>query len=785
MIKLTKLKVIKALEKEIGIELSEFPVDAEEMPPRGFAIDKAGIVTKLLLFDCNLSDISILSSLPHLSTLILMKNQLSDISVLSGLRQLTTLDLGNNQIKKLPSSILELDMDIDVEAYYELRNKIYLGGNPLESPPPEIIEKGRRAIWAYFKSLETGERLPLNEAKVLLVGDGGAGKTSLVKRMQGKTFDQNEPQTHGIKIDHWPVKCGTEDVTTRIWDFGGQEIMHATHQFFLSKRSLYILVLDGRKDEKTEYWLKHIQSFGGDSPVLVALNKMDENPGFEVNRKYLKEKYPNIIDFYRVSCATGGGIEDFSHALAQALDKVEIISTTWPDSWFQVKTRLEKMDTPFISYDQYRQLCEEENVAFQEGMKTLVEFLHDLGVVVHFEEIQLRDLHVLEPKWVTEAVYKIVNSTQLAEEKGILKLAQLDEILKQGKKGGYYYPKNTYPYIIQLMKKFELCYEIDMETILAPDLLDVEEPDFEFDDSDCLSFIFQYEFLPPSVMPRFIVRMHNDIQEYCRWRTGMLLQSKSFQAQALVKAHREEKRIAISVNGEQKRDYFSVLRHTLQDIHDSFEKLKTEGLVPLPDEPDVTVLLDELIGHELDGKPEMYVGRLGKSYDVKELLYEIVNSKEIQEHLERLVAQRDKGTDIYNLNINVLSAHLEQKTDVSVKVDIDIKVDLPAFKGQFYDLKEELEAAGVDGDMAKELTAIGDHLDELDLETGKKELNKPFNKVRGFLKKLADDNSGFNKVLRGTKRGVELAQKAAETYNKFAQWLALPQVPEVLLGKKE
>jgi hypothetical protein len=45
--------------------------------------------------------------------------------------------------------------------------------------------------------------------------------------------------------------------------------MHATHQFFLSKRSLYILVLDGRKEEDAEYWLKHIESFGGDSPVLM------------------------------------------------------------------------------------------------------------------------------------------------------------------------------------------------------------------------------------------------------------------------------------------------------------------------------------------------------------------------------------------------------------------------------------------------------------------------------------------------------------------------------------
>ncbi|MBT4627428.1 MAG: hypothetical protein HOC63_12145, partial [Rhodospirillales bacterium] len=66
--------------------------------------------------------------------------------------------------------------------------------------------------------------------------------------------------------------------------------MHATHQFFLSHRSLYILVLDGRRDEKTEYWLKNIESFGGNSPILIVMNKIDQNPSFELNQRFLKEK---------------------------------------------------------------------------------------------------------------------------------------------------------------------------------------------------------------------------------------------------------------------------------------------------------------------------------------------------------------------------------------------------------------------------------------------------------------------------------------------------------------
>jgi hypothetical protein len=55
------------------------------------------------------------------------------------------------------------------------------------------------------------------------------------------------------------------------------------------------------------------------------------------------------------------------------------------------------------------------------------------------------------------------------------------------------------------------------------------------------------------------------------------------------------------------------------------------------------------------------------------------------------------------------------------------------------------------------------------------------NKLRRFLKKLNDKNSDFHKVLAAGKKGIKTAQKVARTYNKFAQWLALPQVPDAFL----
>lgn len=46
--------------------------------------------------------------------------------------------------------------------------------------------------------------------------------------------------THGIGISQWPVTIGKDTVRLHVWDFGGQEIQHATHQFFLTRSEVFM-----------------------------------------------------------------------------------------------------------------------------------------------------------------------------------------------------------------------------------------------------------------------------------------------------------------------------------------------------------------------------------------------------------------------------------------------------------------------------------------------------------------------------------------------------------------
>ena len=496
---------------------------------------------------------------------------------------------------------------------------LYVVSDSLSDPPFEILSHGADAINNYFIE-RAKQSLPLNELKVILVGNGGAGKTSLVKRLMGERFDAKEKQTHGINIKKWALhtRDGVE-VKLNFWDFGGQQIMHATHQFFLSKRSVYILVLDGRKEEDPEYWLQHINSFGGDSPVFVILNKVDEHPAFGANEKFLREKYKNILGFYRVSCSKQTGIAELIGDMRSHLCDVPMIKTQWPYSWFQVKKELEGQGTEFITLDQYRNICGKHEV-LPESQEILVDFLHDLGIVLHFRDIQLLDMHVLDPRWVTEGVYRIINSKKLAEQNGVLKLDALTDVLKFRKSLVFIYPPEKHSFLVDLMVKFEVCYRVGDDSILIPDLLDVQEPQFEFDHSDSLNFVFEYDYLPKSVMLRLIVRLHEDINNMERWRTGVVLNSATFSTKALIRADEKEKRIYVTVAGREKRDYFAVIRKTIFDINVSFEKLGFREMVPLSDESGHMVDYADLIGCERNGIDEMFIGRLGRNFNVQTLL---------------------------------------------------------------------------------------------------------------------------------------------------------------------
>ena len=98
-----------------------------------------------------------------------------DIGML--LPHLTVLWISGNNIKKIPASLGPL---ADTLTDFDIL------GNPIQQPPLEIAIKGVRAIKRYYDELKIGTQQISNEIKVVFVGHGEAGKTSLLNCILGK-----------------------------------------------------------------------------------------------------------------------------------------------------------------------------------------------------------------------------------------------------------------------------------------------------------------------------------------------------------------------------------------------------------------------------------------------------------------------------------------------------------------------------------------------------------------------------------------------------------------------
>lgn len=624
-----------------------------------------------------------IGQLTNLSVLQLHGNRLSTLSPEIGrLTSLQVLDLSNNRLRELPMEIGRLtrlrklflwanDLEELPKSIGDLVTllELYLGfpnsswGNPLvDLPeeitnltsltnlllhscqqldlPPEIIQKSNRPkdiLDYYFRSRERPTKA-LNEAKVLVVGEAEVGKTSLIKQLLGKgRFDPKEDQTHGIVKHRWDLDVSDDrNVRLNVWDFGGQEIMHATHQFFLTRRSLYMLVVDSRQNERQsriEYWLKLIHSFGEDSPIIVVCNKCDQQQ-MELDWAGLQTKYPQIKCFIRrVSCyhdeATGEnrseGLDDVRQAIVDQIARLEHVDTPFPQTWFDIKQQLEDMPDSFKPYTDYRELCEKKEITDESEQKQLIGFLHDLGIVLHFHDHPLlKDTNVLNPLWVTNAVYRILNCNELFQSKGELLFNELSTLLKTIETKQFKYPEERQLFLVEMMRRFELCFDFEgrpNEKFLIPGLLPLEAPDTG-DWSDAIGFQYRYEVLPQSVMSRFIVRMHKRISEHTYWRKGVVLVSQDRRNRALVKADMEELQIDIRVDGpvSGRRALLSSIRDQFAEIHASIPRLGEKEFVPVPGHPEAAISYQRLLDlEELDEETD-YVEEIRQKINVEELL---------------------------------------------------------------------------------------------------------------------------------------------------------------------
>jgi internalin A len=308
-------------------------------------------------------------------------------------------------------------------------------------------------------------------------------------------------------------------------------------------------------------------------------------------------------------------------------------------------------------------LCAENGEKEATGQDSLATHLHNLGIALNYkDDARLRDTHVLNPHWVTNGIYKILNAPLLAKLKGELRLADAAQILNATE-----YPRNMHRFLFDLMKKFQLCFTFpdDDAHYLIPELLDKQESmeAAVFRPEECLNFEYRYPVLPEGLLPRFIVRTHSLSAGQPRWRTGVMLAFES--NRALVKADVQDKRVFIAVSGPMagRRRLLAVIRSDFERIHADISKLTPEALVPVPGHPNLSVRYSKLLALEAKGKRKFDEELDG---DVIELdVQELLNGVDLEGTRQREIKMHDTMKLFYSYSHkdeslrNELETHLK------------------------------------------------------------------------------------------------------------------------------
>jgi hypothetical protein len=316
-----------------------------------------------------------------------------------------------------------------------------------------------------------------------------------------------------------------------IWDFGGQEIYHATHQFFLTKRSLYALVVDTRQENTDlDHWLNIVSLLSDNSPVFLIKNEKQDRQ-CQVSDRDLQREFPNVEAVLRHQPGRQSRSRDVAVAIQQRITRLPHVGTPLPKLWVRVRAALENYadSRNTLTLGEYHDLCRTNQLTDPARIATLSRYLHDLGVILHFHDDPiLKHTVILKPEWGTDAVYKALDTAEVRANCGRFTRAHLDTIWAESDTAA------LRDELLQLMMRFKLCYEIPgrPQHYIAPQLLEPNAPDYDWDDSHNLILRYRYDFMPKGILTRLIVELHEFIEaQTLVWKTGVVFTNGSARAE--------------------------------------------------------------------------------------------------------------------------------------------------------------------------------------------------------------------------------------------------------------
>jgi internalin A len=551
-------------------------------------------------------------SLTNLARLDLEGNELTVLPErLGGLTNLTELYLNGNELSALPESFgsladlitLWLDgnrLTVLPESLGALTNltQLRLDDNPWITPPSEVCAGGSSGVLAFLRSLQQGAELQWL-SKMLVVGEAAVGKTSVTKALCGLPYDSSEPQTHGVHID--PLHLEHPDhpdvrMELTVWDFGGQLEYRATQRFYLTDRSVFLLVWNSRRGWRAggqvEAWLQAITTAAPGSPIIIVATHCKKSVA-DLDETSLRSRYPRIAEIHRVDCEDDTGIDALRAAVARQAANLPLMGARWPTTWTQGSDDLAATPGRTVTLRRAEAILDNAGLDEPAGRSALLRALHDRGQILHIpQDPQLRDHVILRPEWVDAMITHVLDSQQISDRGGLLSRehrAALWHDLDD--------PALT-DMLTALMERFDLAYRIDTpdhdDIALVVERLPAGAPDHlptewttALDNPACREIKMTYRLgsRQAGIPSWFIAREHR-FTTGTAWARGVLLRHHGAASPALALLTDDDQAqpaLKLTVRGTEPHTFYSILNEAFTSIlAERYPGLAVRQMLPCP-----------------------------------------------------------------------------------------------------------------------------------------------------------------------------------------------------------
>lgn len=382
---------------------------------------------------------------------------------LGELDALESLDFSHNRLSDLHPSLSRLTR----------LERIHLDDNPLNPELDAAYEEGLGSVKRYLLAKAEAE-VVLNEAKLILVGEGEVGKSCLLDALRGDPWKKHV-STHGIEIK--PVRANHPDtgaeITLNGWDFGGQRVYRPTHQLFFSAPAVYLVVWKPREGPQQDFvkeWIKLIKHREPDAKILVVATH--GGPGQrqpDVDRQEIWDLFgqDTVIDFFHVESKPDRrsgkrrGIDELKQAIARVAATLPEMGRSVPARWQQARESLIKTKKAYLPVADVLKICRQHKISKKDA-GLFLKIYSTLGHFIYYEhDPALRDLVILKPDWLATAISFVLDDKQTRDSHGMVSSTRLSKLWNDPRrKKEVRYPPNLHPVFLRLMERFDLSYRV-------------------------------------------------------------------------------------------------------------------------------------------------------------------------------------------------------------------------------------------------------------------------------------------------------------------------------------